>query len=106
MIPAMDAEGKCRIPTVPTDDKELIEFLKRQRRLAELLHEWSCTDTEWDEYNVLDPSSNTIGTDMWMVIMRIYNGISPRAIQNQPAHKRHFSKLLSFRIWRFKLCAL
>ena len=30
MIPAMDAEGKCRIPTVPTDDKELIEFLKRQ----------------------------------------------------------------------------
>ena len=65
----------------PTREDELNAFLKKQRRLAELIHDWTDPNVDWDEFDVLDPTSHTIGTDMWEVIMRIYNGTGPKAIQ-------------------------
>ena len=85
MIPPMKLGGKTWTPTVPAkddpDEGALNAFLKKQRRLAELIYDWTDPNTDWDEFDVLDPSSDTIGTDMWGVIMRIYNGVGPKAIQ-------------------------
>ena len=81
MIPPMNLGGKCWAPRVPSDAEALKPFLKMQHRLAELIYEWTDPHVDWDEFDVLDPGSHTIGTDMWDVIMRIYNGVGPKAIQ-------------------------
>ena len=81
MIPPTNLGGKNWTPKVPTKEDDLNAFLKKQHRLAELIYEWTDPNTDWDEFDVIDPSSHTIGTDMWDVIMRIHNGVGPKAIQ-------------------------
>ena len=81
MIPPSNLGGKCWALAVPTKEDDLNAFLKKQRRLAELIYDWTDPNSDWDEFDVLDPGSNTVGTDMWDVIMRIYNGVGPKAIQ-------------------------
>ena len=83
MIPPMHAStsGKPWTPAIPTKEDELNAYLKKQRRLAELIYDWTDPNVDWDEFDGLDPASDTIGTDMWNVVMRIYNGVGPKAIQ-------------------------
>ena len=79
MIPS---NNTGRPPMPPVDVGMKNEYLKRQRKLAAIIQLWTDPQRDWDEFDGLDPSSETIGTDMWKIILTIYNGAGAKAIQN------------------------
>ena len=82
MIPNVSADDmKYKVITAPEGEAQREAFLKKQHKLAEIINEWTDPDTDWDEFTTLDPTSDTIGTDMWMTVMILYNGTGPKAIQ-------------------------